>query len=111
MGHDPSRPGHDCAGELAVTAEVGSATSRNGPGHRHIVKIHRGPLSVVVTAGISEHSAGHLAEQLTELLAGLSSDCPRCGPPAHRPGSVPVRADQHPVRADQHSPGGEHTAG
>jgi hypothetical protein len=27
--------------EVIVTAEVGSATSRNAPGHRHIVKIHQ----------------------------------------------------------------------
>lgn len=47
---------------------MGSATSRNPPGHRHIVRLCGPGESVIVAAGLSETGANRVAEAINEFL-------------------------------------------
>jgi hypothetical protein len=56
---------------------MGSATSRNPPGHRHIVRLCGPGESVIVAGGLSETGANRVAEAINEFLGhvfGPTSD-------------------------------------
>jgi hypothetical protein len=56
---------------------MGSATSRNGPGRRHNVRLSAlGGASLIVAGGISETAAGRLAEALNDFLAAALGPTP-----------------------------------
>jgi hypothetical protein len=65
---------------------MGSATSRNGPGRRHNVRLSAsGGASMIVAGSISETAASRLAEALNDFLAAalggprsIPSRCQRC---------------------------------
>ena len=47
---------------------MGSATSRNPPGHRYIVRLCGLGESVIVAGGLSETGANRVAEAINEFL-------------------------------------------
>jgi hypothetical protein len=47
---------------------MGSATSRNPPGHRHIVRLCGPGESMIVAGGLSETAANRVAEAINEFL-------------------------------------------
>jgi hypothetical protein len=59
---------------LFAFADLGSATSRNEPGRRHVVRLCGRRLSVVVAGFLSKTAAEHLAEAINELLADSLGD-------------------------------------
>jgi hypothetical protein len=53
---------------ITARAEMGSATSRNPPGHRYIVRLCGPGESVIVAGGLSETGANRVAEAINEFL-------------------------------------------
>ena len=53
---------------VTARAEMGSATSRNPPGRRHIVRLSGPGRYVIVAGGLSETAAHHLAESINEFF-------------------------------------------
>ncbi len=53
---------------ITARAEMGSATSWDLPGHRHIVRLCGPAESVIVAGGLSETGANRVAEAINEFL-------------------------------------------
>jgi hypothetical protein len=53
---------------VTAQAEMGSATSRNAPGRRHIVRLCAPGRCLVVASGLSETAAHHLAESINTFF-------------------------------------------
>lgn len=81
-------------GFITAIAEMGSSTSRNPPGRRHLVRLSAPGHSVIVAGGLSPTGAQRVAEALNNFLAEVlyqpppePAACPQCAtalPPAGR---------------------------
>jgi hypothetical protein len=78
---------------VTARAEMGSATSRNPPGRRHIVRLSGPGRYVIVAGGLSETAAQHLAESINEFFNDIlgrpatSTACRQCATAISWPGS------------------------
>jgi hypothetical protein len=84
----PGRQHETNTGFITAWAEMGSATSRNPPGRRHIVRLSAPGHRVIVAGGLSETAARRVAESINQFLTDVGygpppepSSCPICATP------------------------------
>jgi hypothetical protein len=101
---------------ITAWAEMGSATSRNPPGRRHLVRLSAPGSSVIVATGLSETAARRRAEVINEFLGQVlynrtppqPTTCAQCTTATHWSGQGrPPRycspaCRQHAYRDRQH---------
>jgi tRNA(Ile2) C34 agmatinyltransferase TiaS len=76
---------------ISAWAEMGSASSRNRPGRRHLVRLSGPGHSVIVATGLSETTADRQAQVINQFLAQVLYDrtpsqpttCPQCATTIH----------------------------